>query len=189
MSNERRLEDGIEHGEDGMVQDTILHGRFVDASLLGIADGEGAIRLMPVGSGDQLSVQLKEVLLQIPLELLHVLPSLFSFAELLPCDEEIFLGGDPLEEVSVYLHCCILPAPIGRFCCVAALTETAFGYKLHQGVLSEHRQGFGSETSTLRPYKQGIGCLSHFRAITDKPEPTVSSVILCATFEVVKESP
>ena len=110
MSNERRLEDGIEHGEDGMVQDTILHGRFVDASLLGIADGEGAIRLMPVGSGDQLSVQLKEVLLQIPLEPLHILPSLFPLAEFFPCYEQGFLGDDSLEEMPEYLHCGIVTA-------------------------------------------------------------------------------
>ena len=140
MGNEHRLEDGIEHGEDSVVQDTILHGRFVDAPLFGITDSEGAVRLMLVGCRDQLPVQPKEVLLQIPLELLHVFPSLFPFAELLPCDEEIFLGGDPVEEVSAYLHCCILPASIRRFRRVAPLKEMSFGYKLYQGVLSEHRQ-------------------------------------------------
>lgn len=104
MGNERWLEDGIEHRENGMVQDAILHCCFVDAPLFRIADSEGAVRLMPIGSAHQLSVQLKEVLLQLSLKLLHVLPPLLPFAELLPRREKVFLGGDLLEKVSVYLH-------------------------------------------------------------------------------------
>ena len=90
MGDERWLKDGIEHREDGMVQDTVLHGRFVYAPLLRIADGEGAVRVMPVRSCNQFAVQLKEILFQFPLKILHILPSLLAFAKPLPCSKEIF---------------------------------------------------------------------------------------------------
>ena len=149
MGNERRFENGIEYREDRVVQDAILYRRLVDATLFRIADGEGAIRLMLVGSRCQLPMQSKEVLLQISLKLLHVFPSLLSLAKLLPSGEEGFLGCDSLEEMPEYLHCGIVMA-VAR--CAVPLTETAICYKLYQGVLSEHRQGFGSETSILRPF-------------------------------------
>lgn len=54
VDNECRLEDGIEHRENSMMQDTILDCRLVNAPLLGVADREGAIRLMLITSGRQL---------------------------------------------------------------------------------------------------------------------------------------
>lgn len=71
-----------------MMQDAILYRSFVDAALLGIADGEGAVWLMPIGSSDQLPMQAKKVLLQMPLEIFHILPFLLPFAKLLPGGKE-----------------------------------------------------------------------------------------------------
>ncbi len=121
MGNERRLENGVEHGEYRVVEDTVPDCSFVDAPLLGIADNEGAVRLMPVGSSHKPPVQTKKILFQLSLELLHILPSLLPFAELLPRSEKVFLGNDALEEVSVYLHCCILPVCLSGFCRVCTI--------------------------------------------------------------------
>lgn len=104
VSNERRLEERVKHGEYHMMQDAILHRSFVDAALLGITDGEGAVWLMPIGSSDQLPMQAKKVLLQMPLEIFHILPFLLSLAKLLPGSEEIFLGSDPPKKMPEYLH-------------------------------------------------------------------------------------
>lgn len=104
VGNECWLEERIKHGEDRMMQDAILHRCFVDAALLGIADSEGAVWLMPIGSSDQLPMQAKKVLLQMSLEIFHILPFLLPFAKLLPGSEEIFLGSDPLKKVPEYLH-------------------------------------------------------------------------------------
>ena len=150
MSNKGRLEDGIEHRENSMVQDTVLHGRLVNAALLWVTDRESAIRLMSIGSGGQLSVQAKKILLQRALELLHVLPALLPFAKFLPRREEGFLGSDPLEDVPKDLHYGIVTGLVPT---AAPLTEIVICYKLYQGVLSEHRQGLGAETSILRPFR------------------------------------
>ena len=72
--DERRLEDGIEGGEDGMMHDTVAYSRLVNATLFGIADSEGAVGTMFIGTGLQLTVKLEEILFEPGLELHHVFP-------------------------------------------------------------------------------------------------------------------
>ena len=44
VCEERRLEKRVERGEDGMMNDTVAHGCFVDEALLRIANREGIVR-------------------------------------------------------------------------------------------------------------------------------------------------
>ena len=64
-----------------------------------------------------------------PLKILHILPPLLPFAELLLRGEEIFLGCDALEEVAVYLHSCILLISLSISRPAESLTEYDFSYK------------------------------------------------------------
>lgn len=57
VGNERRLEDGVEHGKDGMMHNAVAHRCLVDAALLGIADGECAVGSVLVRLSAQLPMQ------------------------------------------------------------------------------------------------------------------------------------
>lgn len=108
MGNECWFKNGVEYGENRMVQNAISHAGLVNAALLGIADGKCAVRFVSVGPGCKFTMQGKKILFQPALEFLHILPSLFALPKLFPCNEKSFLGGNVAEKVPVCLHCCII---------------------------------------------------------------------------------
>lgn len=91
MGNECWFKNGIENGENCMVQDAIPHACLVNTSLLGVAYSECAVWFVSVRSCCKFPMQGKEILFQRALEFLHILASLFTLPKLLPRNKEVFL--------------------------------------------------------------------------------------------------
>ena len=87
-----------------MVNDAVPDERFVNRSLLGIANRECAIGAVPIGTRGKFPLEGKYVLLQPPFELLHVFARPFAPAELHPSQKQILWRDDPFEDMLVYFH-------------------------------------------------------------------------------------
>ena len=105
-SDKCRLENRIDNGEYGVMQDAIPHERFVDMPLLGILNIKSGICSVAIDSMSQVIVQLKKIFLQISLKCKHIKLILFTCFKRLPCHKEILQRYDLHEKVAIDFHRC-----------------------------------------------------------------------------------
>ncbi len=74
MSDERRLENRVQRGKDGMVQNAVPNRRFVDGALFGVADRERRVWAVPVCACGQITVKGKNMFFELRFEFLDILP-------------------------------------------------------------------------------------------------------------------
>ncbi|HEY4516407.1 MAG TPA: hypothetical protein VJG64_00510 [Candidatus Paceibacterota bacterium] len=104
VGNEAWFENRIEHFENRVMQHTVAHRSFVNMSAFRISDVEAGIRPMLVYFVSKVSVQLKNILLHLLLEIHYVcLVSLLAF-KYVPCHEQMFGRGHSLEYSLVRFH-------------------------------------------------------------------------------------
>jgi len=104
MRDKRRLKDGIESGEHGMMDNTIPHGSFVDVSPLWIADPKSIVWTVFVPCGTKFPVQSKDVCFDILVKFLHIQSGTFTFLESFPCAKKRLGLDDGWKDVVVVSH-------------------------------------------------------------------------------------
>ena len=87
--DERAVKQRIQHPIYGMMHESVTNGCFVDDAMFRIEDMESMIGTMAVSPRDQFLMERKDVVFQVPLKLLHVLPSPLPAPEFTPGGEEI----------------------------------------------------------------------------------------------------
>ncbi len=90
IGNKTLLKNGINDGENGVMQNPVAHRSFVDMPLLGIGYVESGIRAVLVSFVLQLAVKLKNVFFESPLEPHYVGFSPLVSLESVPRGKEIF---------------------------------------------------------------------------------------------------
>ncbi|MBI4437525.1 hypothetical protein HY631_01090 [Candidatus Uhrbacteria bacterium] len=72
-----------------MVYQSVTDGCFVDDSMFGVENVETMVRAMTIPAIKKIVVKQEDVVLQVSLELLHVLPRPLPTSKLLPGSENI----------------------------------------------------------------------------------------------------
>ncbi|HEY4521312.1 MAG TPA: four helix bundle protein [Candidatus Paceibacterota bacterium] len=88
------VKEWVELSVDGVVDETVAHGRLVDVTRLRVADLERVVRAVTIFARKKIVMERKNVVHQVVLELLHVFLLAFASHEFLPCAEQIFNRND-----------------------------------------------------------------------------------------------
>lgn len=87
---EIRIQDAI----NGMVEQSVAHGRFVDVARFGIVDPERRITAVPVGLVGQFAIKRENVVHESGRKLLDIFAAALVFQKFAPCREQIVDGND-----------------------------------------------------------------------------------------------
>lgn len=98
VEDERTLERGVQDPIHRTVHQSVAHARFVDHPMLGVKDVEPVVGAVTIPTRHEVVVQLKHVVLQMSLKLLHVLPPPLATVELVPGMKKI------LERRNLFKH-------------------------------------------------------------------------------------
>ena len=98
------LKNRIDDREDSVVQNPISDIRFMNMTLLGIADIKTVITPVSIRPVLQAAMKLKNILFEISLELHDVSLVTFVPFKALPRLEEIFRRDDPVKKVGINFH-------------------------------------------------------------------------------------
>ena len=90
VSNESFVEERVEDTIEGVVQESVAHGRFVDISRFRVGDCEGVVTGVTVGFRGKLSVEHENIVHQTAFEFLYIFSVSFSDDEFFPGFKQIF---------------------------------------------------------------------------------------------------
>lgn len=97
VGNESFIEKRIELAIDSVVEQTVAHRRLVDVARLRVANIERAIRAVPVGTRNEISMQQEDMIHEMQREFLYVGLVPFADDEFRPCLKNVFDARNVVE--------------------------------------------------------------------------------------------
>ena len=94
VSNEGFIEERIKFPIDGVVEQAVAHGCFMDVARFRVTDVKGTIRPVPIRTGNEVSMQQEDVIHEMQGEFLDICLVPFADDEFRPCFQNIFDARD-----------------------------------------------------------------------------------------------